>query len=121
MITIRRWFIFLGAFLFATQLPGNVFAAEKAPQFFFSCRPDNDLYQVLGGSSANHTRYDNPAAAVKAATAGSGVLILADGYPEKLTTVEPAVFDEAARKKLQLYVEFPGSLPDMQVGEVKGD
>ena len=38
------------------------------------------------------------ARSVHRAAAGSGVLILADGYPQKPTEVAPAVFDEAARK-----------------------
>jgi hypothetical protein len=103
------------------QLFGDAMAGEKAPRYFFSCRGDNDLYQVLNGSGANYPRYDNPAAAVKAAIEGSAVLILADGYPEKPTVVEPSVFDEAAKKKLRLYVEFPGSLPDMPLGKLKQD
>ena len=49
------------------------------------------------------------------------MLILADGYPEKTTAVEPGVFDEAARKKLRLYVEYPAALPDVQVGPPKED
>ena len=55
--------------------------------------------------------------AIRAAPEGCGVLILADGYPEQTTVVEPAAFDEAARKKLRLYVEYPGSLPDIELGQ----
>jgi hypothetical protein len=121
MIATRSWFIFLSAFLIGMQLSGNAFAAEKVLKFFFSCRPDNDLYRVLGENGTKYPRYGNPAAAVEAATEGSGVLILADEYPEKPTTVEPAVFEEAAKKKLRLYVEYPAALPDMQIGEPKGD
>jgi hypothetical protein len=109
------------AFLVVPQLCGDALAAEKSPQLFFACRSDNDLYQVLKSAGAECPRYDDAAAAVKAATAGSGVLILADGYPEKPTAVEAAVFDEAAKKKLRLYVEFPGSLPDMPIGQLKAD
>jgi hypothetical protein len=121
MIATRPRLFLLSVFLVAAQLPGYAFAAEGTPKLFFSCRADNDLYQVLRGSGADYARYDSAAAAVEAAKDGSGVLILADGYPEKPTMIEPAVFDEAARKKLRLYVEFPGSLPNMQVGKLKED
>jgi hypothetical protein len=97
----------------------NARNAAPALKLAFSCRPENDLYRVLTGDGGVYARYDSPAEAVKAAPQGSGVLILADGYPEKTTAVDPAVFDEAARKKLRLYVEYPAALPDLQVGPPK--
>ncbi len=55
------------------------------------------------------------------AAEGSGVLILADGHPEKTTEVEPAVFDEADRKHLRLYLEYPSRLPDTFGRSATGD
>ncbi len=52
---------------------------------------------------------------------GPACSILADGYPEKTTVVEPGLFDEAARKKLRLYVEYPSALPTLTVGPPKED
>ncbi len=121
MIAARPWFIFFSVILAAMQAVCDASAGEAASRFFFCCRPDNDLYQVLGDGGAKYPRYDDPAAAVEAAPAGSGVLILADGYPEKPTVVAPAVFDAAAKKNLRLYVEYPGSLPGVRIGEPKGD
>jgi len=57
---------------------------------------------------------------VRAAPEGAGVLILADGYPERATEIEQSVFDEADRKRLRLYIEFPAWLPDTDVGPPKG-
>lgn len=94
-------------------------SAAAEPAFYLSCRADNDLFQALTAGGAKCSRHDSPAEAVKAAPAGAGVLILADGYPERPTVVEPAVFDEAARKKLRLFVEYPAALPDMKVGPPK--
>ncbi len=85
----------------------------------FCCRTENDLYRILTADGGTYTRYDNPGEAVKSAAESAGVLILADGYPEKTTVVDPAVFEEAARKKLRLYVEYPAALPDVQVGPPK--
>ncbi len=80
----------------------------------FSCRSDNDLYQALG---AARPRHDNAADAVSAAPPGAGVLILADAYPEKTTTIAPDVFEAARKKKLRLYVEFPSSLPGLEMSD----
>jgi hypothetical protein len=82
----------------------------------FACVADNDLYCVLGTSSVKCSRLATAGEAIRAAAEGSGVLILADGYPDKPTAIEAAVFDEAARKRLRLYVEYPERLPDMDVG-----
>ena len=46
-------------------------------------------------------------------------MILADGYPDELTAVDQTTLDEAAAKGLQLYVEYPAWLPDMEPGEAK--
>jgi hypothetical protein len=82
----------------------------------FCCQADNDLYRVLKADGDEHQRFNNPADAVNSAPEGSGVLVLADGYPQKTTAIEPAVFDMAAKKKLRMYVEYPAALPDMTVG-----
>jgi hypothetical protein len=102
-------------------LGGLSFAAEHAPRspLVFCCAADNDLYRVLTSSGRDYPRHDTPREAVRGAPENVGVLILADGYPEKTTAVEPAVFDEAARKRLWLYVEYPAELPGVTVGPPK--
>ncbi|MCE5278361.1 MAG: hypothetical protein ABFD92_01305 [Planctomycetaceae bacterium] len=82
-----------------------------------SCRGDNDLHRVLQDNGMDVQRCDTPAEAVERAADGTGVLVLADGYPERTTGVDPALFDRAARKKLRLYVEFPSMLPGMSLGQ----
>jgi hypothetical protein len=103
--------------LIGISLIGTAAAGEQAPKFYFFCQPENDLYRVLGGEKSGFPRFATAAEAVQAAIEGAGVLILADAYPEKMTVVEPAVFEQAAKKKLRLYVEYPASLPDMQIGQ----
>ena len=95
------------------------YAAAAESQLVFSCRTDNDLYRVMTAAGINCRRYQSPAEAVHAASEGSGVLILADDYPDKTIAIAPAVFDEAARKKLRLYVEYPAALPGMTVGAAR--
>ncbi|MGH9448021.1 MAG: hypothetical protein ACRD3O_20205, partial [Terriglobia bacterium] len=61
-------------------------------------------------------RYSGPGQAVNQVPRGAGVLILAEGYPQKATPLEPGVFEAAARKNLRLYVEFPSSVPGVNLG-----
>lgn len=88
------------------------------PVFVFSCRADNDLYRVMTACGINGSRHDSAVDAVHAAATGTGVLILADGYPQRTTQIEPSVFAEAARKQVRLYVEYPAILPELTIGPV---
>ena len=88
--------------------------AAAAGPLIFSCSADNDLFRVASQNGLELRRLDTPDAAVDAATKGSGVLILAEGYPEKPTALSAELFRQAAEKKLRLYVEFP--LPAAQHG-----
>ncbi|MHC4181235.1 MAG: hypothetical protein ACYSWU_27370, partial [Planctomycetota bacterium] len=83
----------------------------------FCCAAENDLYRVMTGDGTRFPRYSSAKEAVDAAEEGAGLLVLADGYPDKTTTIEPVAFDSAAKKRLRLYVEYPASLPDMEVGK----
>ena len=91
-------------------------AAERETSMILSCKEDNDLYRTLQENKIVCSRYDTPAEAVDHAGEGTGVLILADGYPEKTTLIDPGVFEEAAGKKLRLYVEYPSFLPGVEIG-----
>ncbi|MCC6859483.1 MAG: hypothetical protein IT158_13020 [Bryobacterales bacterium] len=82
----------------------------------FACSERNDLYRALASGGASYPRYDTPREAVARAPAGSGVLILAGGYPERATAVDGALFEAAGRKKLRLYVEYPSALPGFETG-----
>ena len=80
-----------------------------------ACQNDNDLYLVLTEAGLAGIRYNDASAAVKAAAPQTGVMILADRYPTVPTEVEPAIFAEAVRKRLRLYIEFPVQLPNMPI------
>jgi hypothetical protein len=85
----------------------------------FACAADNDLYRVVTAGEKGCARYDDPAAAVHAAPQATGVLLLADGYPRRFTQVDAAVWAEAGKKKLRLYVEFPAELPGIKLGSTR--
>ena len=94
--------------------------SRKGPAgWTFACSAENDLYRILAASRLQCPRFATAAEAVRAAPDGSGVLVLADGYPDTPTAIAPAVFDEAAQKRLRLYVEYPERLPDMKLGTPK--
>jgi len=94
-------------------------AADSGPGLVFACDARNDLYRVMIANGRSCPRFASPDEAVKGAAAGSGVLILADGYPQRTTPVSPALFDAAAAKHLRLYVEFPSLLPGIKLGAVR--
>jgi hypothetical protein len=106
-------FALLGAVSLCTL---SAIAAEHSTPVF-SCAADNDLYRVLADCGMKCPRHDTSAAAVEAASEGSGVLLLADRYPANTLRIAPEVFEAAARKKLRLYVEYPAALPGLDVGQ----
>ena len=88
-----------------------------APSLVFSCSAANDLYVLLASSAASLPRYDTPDQAVAESAPGSGILILAESYPDTPTAVSAAIFRTATEKRLRLYIEFPSLVPGLHVGE----
>lgn len=91
--------------------------AADAPGLIFCCDAGNDLFCVLRSNNVPANRYDSPLEAIRQAPPGAGVLILADEYPAKPNTIDPAVLALAAEKEVRLYVEFPSALPLLDVGQ----
>ena len=117
LFLVAAWIVgMVGAGDIATAQAGED-AGNKG--WTFACAADNDLYRVVTASRPACPRFATAAEAVRATAEGSGVLILADGYPEKPNDVEPAVFEQAAKKRLRLYVEYPAKLPDIEIGTPK--
>ncbi len=90
------------------------------PSWTFCCRPDNDLYRVATHSLPAPLRFASLDMALEQAPVGGGLLVLADGYPETVTPVEPKHFAAAAEKHLRLYIEFPAALPNLAPGAPRG-
>jgi hypothetical protein len=95
--------------------------AQPAPhvRWVLSGAADNDLLQMLSASGLACVRCDTPEAALAAAANGDALLVLADGYPTNTVPLTPGFFASAARKKLRLYVEFPGFVPGVAVGKTR--
>ena len=86
----------------------------------FRCREDNDLFQAATESGIDTIRVDSPRDALAGAADGSGVLVLADGYPGQTTAIDNHFFAVAAKKRRRLYVEYPATLPGLDVGTPRG-
>lgn len=113
--TMKKWMLVLSTILLlVTQ------ACTSQSELTLSCRENNDLYRTLQENKINCKRYDSPEKAIDSAKEGTGVMILADGYPQKTTLMNDALYEKAKNKKLRLYVEYPSHLPNMEVGEIKG-
>ena len=114
-----RWSVFVATgLIFAFEVSFSS-ASAASPRIFFACSEANDLYRVLGENGATFPHFATAAEAVRAVPRGSGVLVLADGYPQRMTPVTAALFEEATRKRLRLYVEYPAWLPDLTIGPAK--
>jgi hypothetical protein len=88
-------------------------AETKTLNLTFCCDPQNDLFVALQHYKC--PRYSTPSEAIANAPERTGVMILADRYPERSTEVDPSDFDKAKKKHLRVYIEFPASLPGMEV------
>ena len=124
---MRRWLppswpmLLLGAFVLAGDVGRDrVMAAEAPSDLVFACRADNDLYRAMTAGGTKCARCETADQAVGRAPSGAGVLILADGYPDKTTDLPAQLLDGAAAKKLRLYIEYPTSLPDLDLGKPRG-
>jgi hypothetical protein len=106
------------ALLFLVAVQGCSTKSQK--NINLSCKEDNDLYLTLKENKIACIRYNTPGEAINNAREGSGVLILADGYPEKTTVMDSSLFGKARNKKLRLYVEYPSYLPEVELGTPKG-
>jgi len=81
----------------------------------FCCEPENDLFSIL--SPGTDSLLDDPGQALEKPLAG--LLVLADNYPDGALGVEWDVLVKASLKGLRVYVEFPASIPDLDIGEVR--
>ncbi len=100
-----------------TIAPESLSAAGKTPAFGFCCAGNNDLYLSLARAGEKYPRYPNAAEALKSAAPDTAVLILADNYPAQTVLVSVEDFALAAKKNLRLYLEYPDSVPGLDVGK----
>lgn len=90
-----------------------------AKDIYMYASPSNDLYELLKSEGCNIKLFDTPLKAVKAAKKGSSVLLLADGYPNKdiKMKITDQIWDILIRKKLKTYIEYPSSIPQLNLAK----
>ncbi|MFD2163041.1 hypothetical protein ACFSJU_11610 [Paradesertivirga mongoliensis] len=77
----------------------------------------NDLHQLLKQEGYMVKLYKTPEAAVKAASSGASVFIIAKDYPkmDPVNRITENLLNVAKRKKLKLYIEYPSSFPGLTI------
>src|SRR5262249_44851649 len=99
------------------MIPGISSAAGKTPAFTFCCTTNNDLFLSLARAGEKYPRYTTATDALKSAAPDTAVLVLADNYPAQTVSLSADDFALAAKKNLRLYVEYPGSVPGLDIGK----
>jgi hypothetical protein len=90
--------------------------AQTQRPLYFACSKHNDLYRVATAAGIACSRYGRAEETVLRAPEGAGVLVLAESYPHQGATVNAGLYLQAAKKRLRLYVEFPASIPGLNIG-----
>jgi hypothetical protein len=106
---------FIASFLVAVALWCPVASADDGG-LTFACAERNDLYRAVVKGGTRPPRFDTAAAAVEHAPAGSGVLLLADGYPAERLRIDAQTLERARAKRLRLFVEYPDAFPGVRFG-----
>ena len=117
MTGMNRFFLVIALGSVAAVPAVATVSASTAPNLVACCRAENDLFRVLLANGIAVSRANTPADAVFRAKAGDGVLILADGDSPLPLSLPAKFFERAAEKQLRIYIEYPESLPDLEVGK----
>lgn len=108
--------IFISFFFIFNPLFAKSLNKEK---LVFVCKENNDLYQVASTNFGTFKRTESASEAIKNATIGTGLMILADEYPLRQTKLSQQDFDLAIEKDLRIYIEFPEMIPGYETGEIQ--
>jgi hypothetical protein len=102
-------------FILLTGFSLSAYSASKTVYFYGSIK--NDLYLLLSREGYTVKTYKTPDAAIKEAPTGIGIFILAKDYPgmDPACRISQSLLDEAGKKKLRLYIEYPSEFPDLDI------
>ena len=94
---------------------GPAYAQISTNDLQIVANTDNDLVVALKENHFSFKRVNSVKQAIAKAKKGTGLMILADNYPDAPTVMDSALYTAASRKNLRLYIEYPGTLPNMKV------
>jgi hypothetical protein len=77
---------------------------------------NNDIGSILKINDFSYRNIPSQLAAVKAAKIGSGVLFVANNYPQKRFSFAKGVRELVAKKKLKIFIEYPQAYTDLHIG-----
>jgi len=87
------------------------------PRLLSVCSKKNDLYRALCDSGCKLERHATLQGAVRSASRSDAVVALADDYPIPSADVGDADLILAEEKDLRIYLEYPRSVPNTELGE----
>jgi len=111
--------IVLALAMSAVGRPDGQTDVGRAPQLLFCCESDNDLYLVARSNGVHCQRFESPDDALRNARSGDGLLLLADGYPEERVDTRQRVLDQARRRSVRAFIEYPAALHGVELGDPK--
>lgn len=88
--------------------------AAAATSLVLACDRENELLLALERAGASPLRCDSGGDAIRTASSNAAVLILADGYPNQRTAIDPNLLDEAKSKGVAVLIEYPDALPEVE-------
>jgi hypothetical protein len=92
-------------------------ALKAQKQIAYCGSPANDLIVILKKDGFVLRRFPDIITAVNTLSEGSGLLILADGYPSRKNMVNDHAIVTAGEKHIQLYIEYASSLAGLGTGD----
>ena len=92
---------------------------NRNDKLIFVCHEDNDLYNAVINSKERYQRFSSAIKAIDEAKTGSGILVLADNYPEQKVSLSDEFFEKSKNKNIKLYIEYPDNLPDLETGDIQ--
>lgn len=81
------------------------------------CSDANDLLQVLRRCSVVLRHIKEITEALTTAEDGEAVILLADDYPKPTLEISQEMLDIVYEKHLRVYLEYPKSMPGLEIGE----
>ena len=101
-------------FIWCGILLGFTSGNPSASEISVSGSASNDLCRALKGQNIRYRLYDSPSEAIASARKRSGVIIVADHYPDVRVSISDVDIKLAKEKKLRVYLEYPDAFPDME-------
>ncbi len=108
-------FLFSSLILLLVFLSVTAYSQGERTNLNLCCDKNSDLYVLLRKNGIRMNVYSTPRQAIIHAPKGTGVLILANAYPERKTSIDSRLLEVAKEKKLRVYIEYPAPIPGIDI------